>query len=163
MKASVLILIGFLLFAWSDNKIGKDKTEIISLHEKSESTYFHIPANQIKPQPETGFRITPGHGGMTIGYNELKGPLDFTPLLKGLPNDLCNTPHWGYVIDGSMKIINADGKEETINAGEIYYLPALHTGVVDKYVKFVEFSPDKEMSILMDQVAKNMAAAKNSN
>ncbi len=135
----------------------------VSAFEKTGSASFHFPANQIQPDPATGFRVSPGHGGMTIGYNEIKGPLNFTPLLKGLPHDLCSSPHWGYVIEGSMKIIFTDGKEEIINAGEVYYMPAPHTGVVDKYVKFVEFSPDKEMSVLMKQIAKNLAAAQNSN
>lgn len=134
-----------------------------SAFDKTGSASFHFPANQIEANPSTGFRVTQGHGGMTIAYNEINGPLDFTPLLKGLPNDLCNTPHWGYVIDGSMKIIYADGKEETISAGEVYYLPAPHTGVVDKYVKFIEFSPDEEYSVLMKQIAKNLDAAENSN
>lgn len=145
------------------SKIVNTNAVDVSTSEKTGSASFHIPANQIQPNPATGFRVSPRHGGMTIGYNEIKGPLDFTPLLKGLPHNLCNSPHWGYVIDGSMKIIYADGKEETINAGEVYYLPAPHTGVVDNYVKYVEFSPNKEMSILMNQIEKNIAASKASN
>ncbi|HKI89658.1 MAG TPA: hypothetical protein VKA38_11570, partial [Draconibacterium sp.] len=113
----------------------------VSASEKTGSVSFHFPANQIESNPATGLRVTPGHGGMTVGYNEINGPLDFTPLLKGLPHDLCNSPHWGYVIEGSMKIIYADGKEETLHAGEVYYLPPPHTAVVDKYVKYIEFSP----------------------
>ncbi|HKI88704.1 MAG TPA: hypothetical protein VKA38_06735, partial [Draconibacterium sp.] len=135
----------------------------VSASEKTGSASFHFQANQIKANPATGLKVTRGHGGMTIGYNEFKGPLDFTPLLKGLPHNLCNSPHWGYVIEGSMKINYADGKEETINAGEVYYLPAPHTGVVEKYVKYIEFSPDEEMSVLMKQIAKNIADSKASN
>jgi len=135
----------------------------ISSFEKPQSESFHIQANQIQPLPENGFRVTQGHGGMTIGYDEFKGPLDVTPIFKGLPHDMCNSPHWGYVLEGSLRLIYADGKEETVNAGEVFYWPAPHTGIVDKYVKFVDFSPDEEMSILMDQVAKNMAAMQASN
>ncbi len=134
-----------------------------SSFEKPESESFHLPVQQIQSNPETGFRITQGHGGMTIGYNELKGPLDVTPLFKGLPNDMCNSPHWGYVLEGSLKLVYAGGRKETVNAGEVFYWPAPHTGIVDKYVKFIDFSPDEEMSVLMDQIAKNVAAAQASN
>ena len=145
-----------------------DKSKIVDTNainvsdsEKTSSASFHFPANQIEADPETGFKVSPGHGGMTIGYNEFEGPLDFTPLLKGLPHDLCNSPHWGYVIEGSMKIIYADGKKETLHAGDVYYLPAPHTAVVDKYVKCIEFSPDEECSVLMKQVEKNLNATQN--
>src|SRR5438552_3029015 len=29
---------------------------------------------------------------------------DLAPLLKGLPNDLCSCPHWGYVFKGRMRV-----------------------------------------------------------
>ncbi len=135
----------------------------VSSFEKPQSESFHVQADHIQALPENGFRVTPGHGGMTIGYNEMKGPLDVTSLFKGLPHDMCNSPHWGYVLEGSLRLIYADGKEETVNAGEVFYWPAPHTGIVDKYVKFVDFSPDEEMSVLMDQISKNLASAKTSN
>jgi quercetin dioxygenase-like cupin family protein len=76
---------------------------------------------------------------------------------------MCNTPHWGYVIEGSMKVIYADGKEETFMAGEVFYMPVPHTVIIDKNVKFVDFSPHKEHAILMDQIAKNIAAFQENN
>ena len=29
---------------------------------------------------------------------------DFGPLLKGLPNDRCPCPHWGYVLKGRLRV-----------------------------------------------------------
>jgi hypothetical protein len=36
---------------------------------------------------------------------------DLAPLLKGLANNLSACPHWGYVIEGHMRMSYADGQE----------------------------------------------------
>ena len=40
---------------------------------------------------------------------------DARPLFKGLPDDRCPAPHWGYVIKGRIRIIYAD-REEVLRA-----------------------------------------------
>jgi hypothetical protein len=120
---------------------------------------FHMAANKIPPNPKNGFTNVSGLGGMSIGYLDVPGPTDFTPLFAGLPDDMCSSPHWGYVIDGSLRIKYPGGKEETVSAGEVFYWPAPHTGVVDKSVKFVDFSPDHEFIPVMAHLAKKMAEA----
>ncbi len=132
----------------------------VSSFEKPHSESFHLQANELPKDPKTGLTHISGVAGISIGYVNVPRPVDFSPLLKGLPHDMCNSPHWGYVIDGSMKVIYADGKEGTFKKGDVYYMPAPHTSVIEKSVKFVDFSPDKEYSILMEQIAKNLAAAK---
>ena len=97
-----------------------------------------------------------GYGGMKVAYNELPAGTDFTPLLKGLENDSCHCPHWGYVIEGAIKLIYDDGTEEITRAGDIYYWPAGHTGVVVEDLKFVEFSPEKEFTEVMAHVTRKM-------
>ena len=47
---------------------------------------------------------------------------DLGPLLKGLPDDLCSCPHWGYVVKGRMRVSYADGHED-LRAGDLYFLP----------------------------------------
>ena len=69
---------------------------------------------------------------------------------------MCNSAHWGYVLEGSIRVVYGDNKEETINAGEIFYMPASHTVIIDKKVKFIDFSPDKEFIPLMDHVAEKI-------
>jgi hypothetical protein len=59
---------------------------------------------------------------------------DVTPLLKGLPNNRCPCPHWGYVLKGQM-LVTHDGGEERIRAVEIFYIPPGHTMVVDADVE----------------------------
>jgi CspA family cold shock protein len=67
-------------------------------------------------------------------YVELGPGADLRPLLKGLPDDHCQVPHWGYVLKGSMTIAYADGQEETLRAGDLWYLPPGHTARTDEGV-----------------------------
>jgi hypothetical protein len=76
--------------------------------------------------------------------------------LKGLDNDSCHCPHWGYVIEGAIKLIYDDGTEEVSRAGDVYYWQAGHTAIVEEDIKFVEFSPQKEFEEVMSHVTKKM-------
>jgi len=107
--------------------------------------------------PNTIMRAIPDCGGMTLGFNELPKGTDFTPLLQGLDNDSCHCPHWGYVLEGKIKLIYDTGKEETVGAGEVYYWPAGHTAIVLEDVKMLEFSPTKELKEVMTHVGQKMA------
>jgi hypothetical protein len=40
--------------------------------------------------------------GYTVNFVTLRQDLDGRALLKGLPNDECQCPHWGYVTKGRM-------------------------------------------------------------
>ena len=67
-------------------------------------------------------------GGMTASFSTLDKGADFTPLLKGLKDDMCQCPHWGYVLKGALHLRYADGQEEVAKAGELWYAPGGHTG-----------------------------------
>jgi len=95
-------------------------------------------------------------GGMIISYNTLPKGTDFTPLLKGLSNDSCHSAHWGYIIEGKMKIIYDDGREEVTSAGEVYYWPAGHTAIVEEDLKMIELSPEKEFGEVLSHVSDVM-------
>src|SRR5437867_116905 len=56
---------------------------------------------------------------------------DAKPLFKGIPDDRCPAPHWGYVIKGQIRIIYAE-REEVLRTGDLYYLPSGHTAVVEE-------------------------------
>lgn len=111
----------------------------------------------IMEAPGTIMRAIPSCGGMTVGYNELPKGTDFTPLLKGLKNDSCHSPHWGYVMEGKIQIIYDDGKEEVVSAGEIYYWPKGHTAIVHEDLKILEFSPTKEFTEVITHVGHKIA------
>jgi hypothetical protein len=110
----------------------------------------------IMQAPGTIMRAIPNCGGVTLGYNELPKGTDFTPFLKGLKNDSCHSPHWGYVLEGRMQIIYDDGKKEEIGKGEVFYWPSGHTANVQEDLKFLEFSPTKEFTEVITHVGKKM-------
>jgi hypothetical protein len=109
--------------------------------------------------PGTTMRGLPGYGGMTVAFNEIPAGTDFSPLLQGLKNDSCHCPHWGYVVEGEMLVKYDDGTEETLSTGDVFYLPPGHTARVEKDLKFLDFSPEKELKEVMDHIAKKAAAA----
>jgi len=96
--------------------------------------------------------------GYTVSFTSLLEDIDATPLLKGLPDDRCQCPHWGYVLKGKVTYKAADG-EETFEAGDAYYVPPGHTPVGHAGSEVVEFSPTKELQQTMELVSKNMEAA----
>ena len=96
------------------------------------------------------------YGGMVVGYIELPAGTDFTPLFKGLPDDACQCPHWGYVIKGAVHLRYTDGAEEVTGAGAVFYWPAGHTAWVEQDTTFIDFSPEKEHKEVMGHIARKM-------
>jgi hypothetical protein len=82
---------------------------------------------------------------------------DATPLLQGLPQDLCQCPHWGTVLRGSIHVRYADGREETVSAGDVYYWPPGHTVWVDEDYESVEFSPSGPMGQVIGHLNAKLA------
>jgi hypothetical protein len=107
--------------------------------------------------PGTIMRGISGYGGMTAAFNELPAGTDFTPVLQGLKNNSCPCPHWGYIVEGVLKMKYDNGKEETLVAGDVFYMPPGHTGIVEKDLKMIDFSPEKEMKEVMDHISMKMA------
>ena len=98
-------------------------------------------------------------GGMTLAFERLSAGVETAPLFKGLPDDACQSPHWGYVISGRLRIVSTDGSEETLDAGQAYYLPAGHNVVVEEDALLIEFSPAHERTKTMEHAAQMMQAA----
>jgi hypothetical protein len=96
--------------------------------------------------------------GVLARHIHLPAGVDFTPLFKGLPGDLCQCPHWGQVLAGSIRLRFADGTEEVSSAGDVYYWPAGHTGWTDEGVTFLEFSPTEEIRPVLEHLAAQMAS-----
>jgi hypothetical protein len=132
----------------------------VSSYERRKTGSFHVAKEKLAVDPRTSFRNQHGLGGMAVGYVELPAGVDFGPMFVGLPQDMCPSPHWGYVLEGAMQIKYPGGKEETIKAGEVFYWPAPHTGKVTKGVKFIDFSPSAEFTQVMDHIANKIAEQK---
>ena len=98
-------------------------------------------------------------GDMNVAYESWPAGMDATPLFKGLPDDRCQCPHWGYLLKGRIRIKYND-HEEVINAGDLYYLAPGHIPVIEETVEVVEFSPKGEYQKTMAVVGRNMEAMK---
>jgi hypothetical protein len=98
-------------------------------------------------------------GGLLVRHLDLPPGTNFTPLFRGLPGDLCQCPHWGYLLAGSITLRYSDGTEETTRAGETFYWPGGHTGWSDEGVIFIELSPAAQLAPVLDHLARQLARA----
>lgn len=97
-----------------------------------------------------------GYGKMAGEYFSLKTGTDIAPLLKGLENDLCQSPHWGYVIEGEVTVTYADGKDETVSGGDLFYWPPGHTVRVGRDAEVILFSPQAEHCNVVEHLRKKL-------
>lgn len=97
-------------------------------------------------------------GGYTVAFETYTADADLTPMFVGLPDDRCQSEHWGYVISGKVTFKAAQG-EETFEAGDAYYVPPGHTPVLYSGTEVVEFSPTDRLEETFEVVAKNMESA----
>ena len=96
-------------------------------------------------------------GDMNVGLEHFPAGTDSAPVFKGLPDDRCQCPHWGYVVKGRYRAIYED-HEETFTAGDAYFLSPGHTTIFDEDTEVVEFSPKGEYEKTMEVVGQNVAA-----
>lgn len=75
----------------------------------------------------------------------------------GDPDDLCPCPHWGYVINGRLKI-QSDAGEETLRTGDVFYLAAGHTGVAEEDTEFLEVSPPDQHQSFIEVARRDLEA-----
>jgi hypothetical protein len=96
--------------------------------------------------------------GYTVNFVSFHEDVDATPLLKGLPDDRCQCPHWGYVISGRLHFRFAD-HEETFEAGDAYYLPPGHVPFKhEPGTEIVQFSPTEQLNETEQAMQRNMQA-----
>jgi len=96
-------------------------------------------------------------GEMSVEYYAYKERFDVTPFLKGLPDDLDPSPHWGIIMKGEITI-KYGGKEEKAKAGDVYYAPPGHTVIAEAGTEFWEFSPKDLLEKTNEVVSRNMQA-----
>lgn len=96
-------------------------------------------------------------GGMIVSYETFPKGVDATPLFKGLPGDMCQSPHWGYILQGRMRVKRIVG-DEVLQTGDVYYLEPGHVPVFEQDTEVLEFSPKAEYQNTIEVVARNMAA-----
>lgn len=94
-------------------------------------------------------------GGLNVGFQRFPKGFDLRPLLKGLPHDECQCPHWGYVTKGTMVVVEA-GRETRVGPGEAYYMAPGHSVRFDADTELVEWSPAIELAKTMKAIEANL-------
>ena len=85
-------------------------------------------------------------------YFSLSAGVDTTALFVGLEGDLCQCPHWGFVVRGQITTTDATGARETVNANDLFYWPPGHNVKVDSDAEIIMFSPQREHSLVIDHM-----------
>ncbi len=91
-------------------------------------------------------------------YFSLSSGTDISPRLKGLEDDLCQSPHWGYVIEGELTVSFVDGHDETVKTSDLFYWPPGHTVKAVANTEMVLFSPEHEHSQVIEHILKKVQA-----
>ncbi len=90
-------------------------------------------------------------GDMSVAFVHLPAGTDLGPALAGLPGDLCQCPHWGYLLKGRVKMHTRDG-EEIYEAGQAFYWAAGHAPEALEDSEYVDFSPTDEFNHVIDHI-----------
>jgi hypothetical protein len=88
----------------------------------------------------------------TVNFVTIRQSHSLAPLLRGLPGDSCQCPHWGYLFAGRLTVSYAD-REETYEAGDAFYMTPGHVPAAVAGTELIQFSP-------RDQLAETVAAMK---
>jgi hypothetical protein len=115
---------------------------------------INIPGAVARQQIDFG--DAKGYGKMAGEYFSLGAGTDIAPLLKGLKNDLCQSPHWGYLIEGEITVTYQNGSEEVVTTGDLFYWPPGHTVRVGKNAEVILFSPQHEHGQVLDHLLSKL-------
>jgi hypothetical protein len=111
---------------------------------------MQIPGATIRQR--TNFGDAGGFGKISGEYFTLAAGVDTTPLFQGLEGDLCQCPHWGFVVRGQLTTTDAGGQQETVRADDLFYWPPGHNVRVDADAEIVMFSPQHQHSQVIDHM-----------
>ena len=125
-------------------KIAKDNIEV----------KLEIPGAVIRQR--TDFGDATGLGKISGEYFSLSAGVDTTPLFMGLEDDLCQCPHWGYLISGQLTTTDADGKKESVIANDLFYWPSGHNVKVNTDAEIVMFSPQHEHTHVINHMIEKV-------
>ena len=113
-------------------KIAKDDIEV----------KMQIPGAILRQKTEFGDAT--GFGKISGEYFSLSEGVDTTPLFVGLEGNLCQCPHWGYLLSGQVTTTDANGTQETVHANDLFYWPPGHNVKVNADAEIIIFSPQHE-------------------
>ncbi len=119
---------------------------------------MHASRNEVPVTMQVGpaYSCDVQWGEMNMAFEGFPAGMDTRPLFRGLPGDRCQCPHWGMLLKGRIKVLY-EADEETIHAGQAYYLPPGHNVVVEQDCELVELSPKGAYEKTLQAVARNSA------
>jgi len=82
---------------------------------------------------------------ITVNFVTIRQGHSLAPLLRGLPGDSCQCPHWGYLLAGTITVSYADRKE-TYQAGDAFYMTPVHVPAAEAGTEFIQFSPAEQLA-----------------
>jgi len=115
---------------------------------------MEIPGAVIRQRMDFG--IVSEIGSISGEYFTLSAGVDTTPLFQGLEGDLCQCPHWGFVIRGQLTTTDAIGVQETVKANDLFYWPPGHNVKVEADAEIVMFSPQHEHSHVINHMIEKV-------
>ena len=108
--------------------------------------------------------IVPGYasrqadwGGTTVAFEKAHAGQDASSMVKGLPGDRCQAPHWGYLFSGKM-VVDYGDREERVEGGQAYYLAPGHKLSFETDCEALEFTPTEALEQTLEAVRRNYAA-----
>jgi hypothetical protein len=115
---------------------------------------MEIPGAVIRQRRDFG---SAGAFGVISGeYFSLATGVDTTPLFVGLDGDMCQCPHWGFVLSGQLTTTDASGASETVARDDLFYWPPGHNVRVDADAEIVMFSPQREHSHVIEHMVEKV-------
>lgn len=97
-------------------------------------------------------------GDVTAEFGRADRALDSTPLFRGLPDDMCQCRHQGYVVRGQLTFKTTDGSFD-VAAGEAFDVPPGHIPLFSAGCEWVQFTATAEQRRTDEAVQRNTAAA----
>lgn len=104
------------------------------------------------------FRAAEIGGDLTVAFVRLPQGADLAPALRGLPDDLCPCPHWGYMISGRVKMRTKDG-DRVYEAGDAFYWAPGHAPSALEGCEYIDFSPTRQINEVVDHIISGAAAS----
>jgi uncharacterized cupin superfamily protein len=105
---------------------------------------------------QQNFGDASGYGDIGAEYFSMAAGTDLAGLLEGLEDDACQSPHWGYLIEGEVTVNYTDGSEETVRGGDVFYWPPGHSVRVAQDAELILFSPQHEHTPVMDHINRKL-------
>ena len=107
---------------------------------------------------QTGFGDASGYDKMSGEYFSLAAGVDTTSLFEGLEGNLCQCPHWGFVLRGQITTTDASGRQETVGTNDLFYWPPGHNVKVDADADIIMFSPEREHTLVVNHMLQKVGS-----